>query len=141
MTTLPSSTYTRHVARYIIGPTKRHHYRSVDDLATREQSQAQQDRDTFKRHRCAEEGIKLYTGTIFDLSFERLYGFYVGLHHLMPIKSLPMSKMLFERMPEVQAVIAEADRLSRRRVRPHGAKRRSYREPGRIPLLQRLLRG
>jgi hypothetical protein len=117
-----------------------HHYRSVDGLASPEQSQAQQDRDTFKRHRCAEGGIKLYTVSIFDLSFERLYRLYVDLHHSMPIKSLPMPRMLFERIPEVQAVNAEADRLSRRRIRPHGAKRRPYRKPGFIPLLQRLLR-
>ena len=33
-----------------------HHYRLVDGMATVEKSQAQQDRDTFKRNRCDELG-------------------------------------------------------------------------------------
>lgn len=36
-------------------------YRSVAGLADAAHSQAQQERDTFKRHRCQELGIKLWT--------------------------------------------------------------------------------
>src|SRR5680860_680180 len=123
------------VAIEVQGP---HHYRSVAGLATADKSQQQQDRDTFKRHRCAELGIKLYSVSIFDLTTERLYALYCDIHRSMPIRSLPMPRMQFARMPEIQAVVREADKLSRRRVRPYGVKKRPYRKSGLWPLLKRI---
>jgi len=107
-----------------------HHYRSVAGLADANKSQAQQIRDTWKRHRCAELGVRLWTVSIFDLTPSRLYALYSEVHHSLPIKSLPMTRTAFDRIQEVQEVIKEADRLSRRRVTPHGTKLRRYRKPG-----------
>ncbi len=109
-----------------------HHYRSVQGLASADKSQAQADRDTFKRHRCAERGVKLWTVSIFDLSLNRLYQLYRELHAIVLPKDPPMTKI-----DEVQAVVAEAARLAKRRVMPHGAKRKPYRKPGLMPLLSR----
>ncbi|MDP9358727.1 MAG: hypothetical protein M3R02_26305 [Chloroflexota bacterium] len=114
-----------------------HHFRSVAGLADAEHSQTQQDRDTWKRHRCAALGIRLWTVSIFDLSEERLYRLYLDMHQAMPIKSLPLTRMAFSGTAEVQAVVKEADRLSRRKVRPHQDKPK--RKPGIIPLLKRMI--
>ncbi|MDP9359630.1 MAG: hypothetical protein M3R02_30945 [Chloroflexota bacterium] len=116
-----------------------HHFRSVAGLADAEHSQKQQDRDTWKRHRCADLGIRLWTVSIFDLSEDRLYRLYLEMHQAMPIKSLPLTRMAFSQIAEVQAVVKEADRLSRRKVRPYQAKPK--RKPGFIPLIKRLLGG
>ncbi len=104
------------IAVEVQGP---HHYRSVAGLADAEHSQKQQDRDTFKRHRCAELGIRLWTVSIFDLTLERLYQLYLAIHHQLPVKSLPMTRTTFSLIPEVQSVVAEADKLSRRKLRPY----------------------
>ncbi len=104
------------VAVEVQGP---HHYRSVSGLSSPEDSQKQQDRDTFKRHRCAERGVKLWTVSIFDLSEERLYRLYQEMHQALPIKSLPLTRTAFSMMPEVKDVLAEADHLSRRKLRPY----------------------
>ncbi len=114
-----------------------HHFRSVAGPADAEHSQTQRDRDTFKRHRCAELGIRLWTVSIFDLSEARLYRLYLDMHQAMPIKSLPLTRMAFSQTDEVQAVVKEADRLSRRKVRPYQTKPK--RKPGIIPLLKRMI--
>ncbi len=116
-----------------------HHYRSVAGLANDEKSQAQQDRDTFKRHRCAERGVKLWTVAIFDLTNDRLYKLYRELHAIVLPKDPPMTRSTFVRIDEVQAVVMEAARLAKRRVVPYGTKRKPYRKSGFIPLVQRLL--
>ncbi len=101
------------------------HYRSVAGLADAEHSQKQQDRDTFKRHRCAELGIRLWIVSIFDLTLERLYQLYLDMHQHMPVKDFPMTRMQFTGIPEVQSVVAEADKLSRRKLRPYRATKKS----------------
>lgn len=40
----------------------------------------------------------------------------------MPIKGLPLTRMSFSRLSEVRVVVAEADQLSRRKLRPHRPK-------------------
>jgi len=124
------------VAIEVQGP---HHFRSIAGLASSEKSQVQQDRDTFKRHTCAERGVRLWTVSIFDLTTDRLYQLYRDLHAIVLPKELPMTRSTFARIEEVQAVVTEATRLAKRRVVPLGAKRKPYRKPGLIPLVQRLL--
>jgi hypothetical protein len=123
------------VAIEIQGPQ---HFRDVLGMSTPRQAQNQRDRDTFKRHRCQELGIAFFALDIFTLSFpDRFYCLYMGLAQALDQPALLRSQ--FDRMPEVQAVTAEASRLSRRKVKPWRAKnlRRRYRLPGVLNLLRR----
>ena len=104
-------------------------------MATPEQSKAQRDRDTFKRQRCSEEGIKLVELNIFTLCLEtRFYSCYQDIAYYLG--RMPMTREQFQRRLEIKETVSQASKLARQ-SRP-GIKRRRYRKPGFWPLLRRL---
>lgn len=112
------------------------HYRDVKGLSTPAKAEAQRQRDTFKRDRCTELGIKLVEVSIFHLADEsRIYTLYLFLCERLGVN--PMPRYQFVQHREVAEVIGEARWRSSRKVRGSKYERR---KPGLWPLLQRTWR-
>lgn len=120
------------VAIEVQGPQ---HYRSVKEMATAEQSAAQQARDTFKKQRCQELEIELVMADIATLSqWPRFYQFYLFVGRMVGVQRLLLWSE-FQRNRVVGQVYLEASELARQN-RP--AKQAS--KPKRLPGFGNLLR-
>lgn len=112
------------------------HYRSVEGMSDEEHSRKQQERDTFKRQRCADMRIRLFEVSIFDLTDDRLYRLYCDIHRLIYPQMPPQPRSLIQRQPEFQSILRQADKLSRQ-SRP-AIKRPKRKKPGFFNFLRRV---